>query len=337
MDASTIIIVVALIAGLSFSALVYWIITSITKNQKIKDALFQLGLGYKRHGADGVNHTPQEIEYSNSKTELVFRKFNYGFSTLDFYKKQQALEELFGVEIVEFERVNQFTVIGKKADFNSPLDKEIKDRTDVLIGFDGVKKHFFGENRSAFLFAPSGTGKTHLLKNCIIRQLAKMGSTIHIITSKKSDFEKSYSYHNPQDLQNFKQILKSTEEERLVWEEMGFRNKKNIVFVFDEVQEANEDKEITNIIKSWVRVGRSQNIWVILASQSGTVGSLRNIEINLVPIKIAVRYTESVAFAETIFTPELAFKSHHIKQPIGFGYVKTSSYSGGKVRFYYEP
>lgn len=307
------------------------------QNKKIRNALFQLGLGYKRHNADGINQTPQEIKFKNSSNELVFKKFNYGFSTLDFYKKQQALEELFGVEIVDFERVNQFKVVGKKADFKSPIVKELKERTDVLIGFDGLKKQFFNENRSAFIFAPSGTGKTHFLKNCLIKQLEKMDADIHIITSKKSDFERAYSYHNPQDLERFKHILKSTEESRLQWEEMGFRNKKPLVFVFDEVQEANEDKEITSVIKSWVRVGRSQNIWVILASQSGTVASLRNIEVNLIPIKIAVRFTESVAFAETIFTPELAFKSHHIKQPMGYGYIKTSSYVGGKVRFYYEP
>ncbi|MBL7544124.1 MAG: ATP-binding protein [Bdellovibrionaceae bacterium] len=308
-----------------------------TKNKKIRDALFQLGLGYKRYNSDGVGQNPQELEYKNAGNKLLFKKFNYGFSTLDFYKKQQALEELFGTEFANFERVNQFEVIGQKADFKSPIVKEIKQRTDILIGFDGIKKHFFDENRSAFIFAPSGTGKTHFLKKCIISQLEKLDNQIHIITSKKSDFDKSYSYHNPNDLQDFKQILKTTEEQRLWWEEMGYKNKKYLVFIFDEVQEANDDKEITSVIKSWVRVGRSQNIWVILASQSGTVASLRNIEVNLIPIKIAVRYTESVAFAETIFTPELAFKTHHIKQPMGYGYIKTSSYTGGKVRFYYEP
>lgn len=330
-------IVMAIIAGLVSLALVYKVISSIIKNQKIKDALFQMGLGYKRYNSDGINQTPQEVEFKDAKNELVFKKFNYGFSTLDFYKKQQALEELFSVEIVDFERVNQFKVVARKADFKSPITKEIRERTDVLIGFDGIKKHFFDENRSAFVFAPSGTGKTHFLKNCIIKQLEKMGASIHIITAKKSDFIEAYSYDNPQDLEQFKQILKSTETDRLGWEEIGFRNKKPLVFIFDEVQEANDDKEITSVIKSWVRVGRSQNIWVILASQSGTVASLRNIEINLIPIKIAVRFTESVAFAETIFTPELAFKSHHIKQPMGYGYIKTSSYTGGKVRFYYEP
>jgi hypothetical protein len=330
-------IVMAVIAGLVFLALALWLYTSNKKNRKIKDALFQLGLGYKRFNSDGVNQTPQEIEFKNGKKELTFKKFNYGFSTLDFYKKQQALEELFGVEIVDFERVNQFKVIARKADFKSSITKDPKERTDVLIGFDGIKKHSFDENRSAFIFAPSGTGKTHFLKNGPIKQLEKMGAKIHIITSKKSDFENAYSYHNPKDFEQFKQILKDTEEKRLHWEEIGFRNKKYIVFIFDEVQEANDDKEITSVIKSWVRVGRSQNIWVILASQSGTVASLRNIEVNLIPIKIAVRYTESVAFAETIFTPELAFKSHHIKQPMGYGYIKTSSYVGGKVRFYYEP
>jgi len=325
-------VVGALVVLAIFSA-----VAKYRKNRKIKDALFQLGMGYRKHNTDGGNQKPQEIEFKNGRKELIFKKFNYGFSTLDFYKKQQAIEELFGVEIVDFERVNQFRVVGRKADFKSPITKEIKERTDVLIGFDGIKKHSFGENRSAFIFAPSGTGKTHFLKNGPIKQLDKMGADIHIITSKKSDFENAYSYHNSNDLEQFKQILKSTEQERLHWEEIGFRNKKHIVFIFDEVQEANDDKEITSVIKSWVRVGRSQNIWVILASQSGTVASLRNIEVNLIPIKIAVRYTESVAFAETIFTPELAFRSHHIKQPMGFGYIKTSSYVGGKVRFYYEP
>lgn len=306
----------------------------LRKNKNIKDALFQLGLGYKKH-FDG--QSPQELKFKLKKHKLIFNRFNYGLSVLDFYKKQQAIEELFGVEIVEFQRTNQFQVVGKLGDFNSPIQKTIKERSDVLICFDGVKKHYFEESRSAFLFGLSGTGKTHLLENCVLKQLRKMDSEIHIITSKKSDFEAAYSYHNPQDLQKFKEILRVTEELRLGWEEAGIRNKKHIVFVFDEVQECNDDKEITTVIKSWIRVGRSQNIWVILASQSGTVASLRNIEINLVPIKIAVRFTESVAFAETIFTPELAFKSHHIKQPFGFGYVKTPSYVGGKVRFYYEP
>ncbi len=325
------------VAGVTTTLSIFAIVNNSAKNKKIKDALFQLGLGYKRHDPDGSSRTPQEIEFNDAKNELVFKKFNYGFSTLDFYKKQQALEELFGIEIVNFERVNPFKVVGRKADFKSPITKEVKERTDVLIGFDGIQKHFFGENRSGFVFAPSGTGKTHFLKNCLIKQLEKMNADIHIITAKKSDFDRAYSYQNPQDLENFKNILKKTEEDRLKWEEIGFRNKKHIVFIFDEVQEANDDKDITSVIKSWVRVGRSQNIWVILASQSGTVTSLRNIEINLIPIKIAVRFTESVAFAETIFTPELAFKSHHIKQPLGYGYAKTSSYVGGKVRFYYEP
>ena len=62
--------VMAVIAGLVLIALAVWLYTSNRKNRKIKDALFQLGLGYKRFNSDGVNQTPQEIEFKNGKKEL---------------------------------------------------------------------------------------------------------------------------------------------------------------------------------------------------------------------------------------------------------------------------
>lgn len=310
-----------------------WIIRNNRKN-KIKASLISLGLGFQPNKKDDQPIQKQEIRWKDNSKEIIFDIFNYSQSTIDFYKNQYRLEELFQCEFVRFVRKNNFKVSAIKADWNKIKKKE---QSKILLGTNGEEKIFQEETENSFFnFGLTGSGKTFFNKNCIISQYKKIDAEIHIITNKKTDYSNCYTYDLEKERNDFKKILLEIEARRRNWEQNGIINQKPILIVFDECQYANEDKDFVEYINRIIRTGRSQKINILLSTQSGTVSSIRNIEINLVGIKIAQRGVESLAFGETIFPKEVAEKAFHIQQPIGFGFLKTTKYKASKVRFYYE-
>lgn len=316
-------------------ALIWWLLKS-NKKSKIKTSLISLGFGFQGERKESQPTKPQGVRWKNKNKEIVFYLFNYSQSTIDFYKNQHRLEELFQCEFVKFVRPSNFKVRAIKANWKN-FKKETKEQNRILLASNGEDKIFQEDiENSIFNFGLTGSGKTFFNNGCIINQYQKLGAEIHIITNKKSDYKNCYSYDVDKEKNGFKKILNEIETKRQGWEHSGITNQKPILIVFDECQYANEDKDFVEHINRIIRTGRSQKINILLSTQSGTVGSIRNIEINLVGIKIAQRGVESLAFGETIFPKEVAEKAFHIQQPIGFGFLKTTKHKASKVRFYYE-
>lgn len=301
--------------------------------KKIEEAFIKADLADEKEiTKNGKTQKIKFINYSSRRNKIVLKSFNKGKSSHDFLEKKQLLTEIFHRDIISIER-KKWDIVFQFADW----DKKIRLQKDkFILAYDGQNLIFKNqEDNSMFCFGFSGSGKTTYLRS-LISQAKRIYPNVEfkIFTPKPSDFE-HYCF-NEHNLDEFLENLNLIENERAEAEKNKTKLQTKYIILADEAHLLNSNKEICELLNKFILMGRSQGIEVWLSSQKGTVSDYKNLHISQTKIKISVRNTESLAFAETIFTSEVARESYFNPLNHGFGYVKTPNIKGTKVKFYYE-
>ena len=305
------------------------------KNKKIEEAFVKAGFGdeknKKRNGKDSII---QRFKYFEFKNKLFIYKFSKSFTTFDFYKKIQLFNELFEADFIEFQRNSRWVVTGIKANWKRKFKLK---NDDICIGTDGKENLTLDKDQlSIFCFGIQGSGKTVYLKS-LIRQIERVYKNNEkiVISAKPSDFSEynCLSYNDEKILiEKLKEILEQISTSELLRKKLD----KTYIIFCDECQFLMASKEACQLITSIVRISRSHGLFILLATQSGKITELSNLPISLMSVKICVRNTESLQFAESIFNSDIAEQSYRIPVEKGFGFIRTTTHRSRKVKFYYE-
>lgn len=313
--------------------LLYFYLKKRQNQKKIEDALIKADFADEKEiTKNNKSLKIKFIKYSQRKNKITLKNFNKGKSTHDFLEKKQLIQEIFEKDIISIERA-KWNIILKFADWEKKI---LPDKRKMILAYDGENTIYKDEQDcSLFCFAPSGSGKTTVL-NSYINQAKRIYPDVKFIifTPKPSDFQE-YCF-NEHNLDEFLEQLNLIEKLRDEAETSKTKLQTKYIILVDEAHIINNHKEICERLNKFIFLGRSQGIETWLCSQKGTVSDYKNLHISQTKIKISVRNTESLSFAETIFTPEVAKESFYNPVPYGFGYIKTPSIKGTKIKFFYE-
>lgn len=312
-------------------ALLFKLYESYKQRKYIKEALIKADLADEKITN---NKTKKIISFYKFRNKIVITKFNKAKSTIDFSEKKQLLAEIFQKEIIKIIRIKNKIYL-YLANWNYKIKLDMK---NVLFGFDGeslIKKDQ-DEANSMFIFGLSGSSKSTFVRS-IINQIKRIytNSEVIIFSPKPADFP-NFNVFDESQTEDFLNSLKELENKRAEAEKNKTKLDKKYLIVADEAHILNENKEICEILNKLILIGRSQKIDLILSSQKGTTSDYKNLHISQTKVKICMRNTESLSFAKTIFSEETARDSFFNLVPIGFGFIKTPSISGRKIKFYYE-
>lgn len=313
----------------------YFYLRIRSERKKIEQALIEADLADKKEIIkDGKTKIIKFAEFKIKKDQIVIKKFNKGKSTHDFLQKKQLLSEIFDRDIIEIVR-DHWKIRISTADWSKLI---VSDPKNIVLGFDGKTKILkLDEDNSMFVFGLSGAGKTSVILS-FIKQAKRLFKNLEltVFTPKPQDFWFSDNLYTEDEIDFLYQRILKIETERSEAERSKVKLEKKHIIVLDEVHILNFRKDLCESINKLILLGRNQGIEIWLLSQKGGISEYKNLHISQTKIKISVRNTESLAFAETVFTPEIAKETYFTPLSQGFGYIKTPSISGSKVKFFYE-
>lgn len=305
---------------------IQFLINKIKKN-RVDSTLTKNGYGVKnKNGVD-------EIKYFIFYKWILFYKYNQGKTLQDFMREKDIFQDAFGIQISDIRRTFLRTILITKADYSKKLKRS---KNQILLGWSGDSYIYLKEKQDTSIFI-SGTmsyGKTILLKS-VLSQFPKVYpdfNKISIYTSKPEDFEHSLTYEQNED--EILDDLKKYEEQRQ-YHSLNKLEMKPTLIIVDECQ--NLSKEMASTLERLIKLGRSQNIFILMATQNSNISDMKNVSIANIAVKIICRNSQSIQSAEQLFDKSNAEDSYFKIVPLGYGFIKTVSIRTGKmIKFYYE-
>lgn len=275
----------------------------------------------------------QRIKYIRIFNYILFAKYNFKKTLINFQEEQDILEDVFETQIANIKRFYLRTILIKLADFKLKLKRK---RNEILIGWTGDKYLYLTpkQRTTVIISGEMGSGKSQMILSILnqFQNIYKDHNKITIITSKPEDFENSLSYaENEQD------IL----EELTAYENQRFQSSKNKIqqpptlIIADEVHNLN--KEASLIFTKLLKEGRSQNIIMVMGTQNSNIDTLKNIDTTNVSVKLVMRNTQTEASGKSLFNEAIAKKSFYEEKKHGYGWVKSQGFRlGTLIKLYYE-
>lgn len=275
----------------------------------------------------------QYIKYIKFFKYVLFTKYNFGKTLIDFQQNQYILEDVFETPISSIKRFLLRTILIELADYKKTLKRKIN---QILIGWIGNEYIYLIPKKltSVFISGTAGFGKSELLKSMLFQfqNIYKEHNKITVISSKPEDWEQCLTYAEDEN-----EIL----EELKAYENQRFQNSKNKVeqpptlILIDECHNLNKD--CGEYVSKLIKEGRSKNIFVVLATQNSSITSLKNIDTTNITVKIVMRNTQTKASGDTLFDEGVSKQAFYLSQKLGFGWIKTTDKRlGHLIKFYYE-